>query len=130
MTVWEAWNVQYLSSQPYISLKVEYRVCGKHVSLDTPTADCCVRYLSLIGPSLVCRVCETLVSQILDAEREVCQEYCLQKSQCQASSMWHTCLMKLLVLLIERVCDTLLRLLLMSISSVRFMSLGNLIVGL
>jgi predicted kinase len=79
MAVWEAWNVQYLSCQPYISLKAEYPVCGKHVYLDTPTAVCCVRHLSLIGPNSVCRVCAMLVSRILDVEREVCQEYFSQK---------------------------------------------------
>jgi hypothetical protein len=131
MTVWEAWNVQYLSCQPYISPKVEYRVCGKHLSLDTPTADCCVGYLSLIGPNRVCRVCETLVSRILDAEREVFQEYILQKSQCQVSSMRHTgCLLKLLVLLIERVWSSSQVISNVDIHIVRFMSLGNLIVEL
>jgi hypothetical protein len=47
------------------------------------------RHLSLIGPNGVCRVYETIVSRILDVELGVSEEYFPQKSQSQASSMWH-----------------------------------------
>jgi hypothetical protein len=101
-------------------------VCGKHLSLDTPITNFCVRYLSLIGPNGVCRLCESLFSRILDVKRGVCQKYFPQKSQCQASSMWHTCLLKLLVLLIEYVlyCSQVTP----NVGILRFMSVGNLIV--
>jgi hypothetical protein len=129
MTVWEAWNVHYLSCQPYISLKVEYRVFGKHVSLDTPTADCCVRYLSLIRPIGLCRLCETLVSRILDVERGAlsgilsskiavsCIKYVTYLPLETSSVFDRTCVWY---------CSQTTRN--VDIHSVRFMSLGNLIV--